>query len=633
MGGGRRYVDALTLDNGTDPQVQFTPNVNGAALDRALALGGPISMPVQSIAGDITLGETVYYAFLDATGAVRSANLPASSSVPQGRTYLVVKTDGSANAVNLVPTGGDIVAGTSSLTNQNEAVLITLDGTTWRTVAMGASGGGGAGTWAATLSLGNTSGGTDAVMSPGATQEANDALRGAAGVGPSAIGRGVLLHGGNGDVPYGYRGPAIVGTDPIGGGYGWTLPGNNRGGQAIDLQGSRYSATQVAAGTQAFLFPGMNNRLDHVRSAMGGFGNDFQTGGYYLYGTYGRDNFIWGAFNSAGTTVDYWTHNIVHSRYSSFDATQGYLNHFHVQSFGTTGAYNYPYLYGNTIHGTSPDFYGWMESRFSQINGIGAYFGGQQTYNNITAVGFGSVVGTYGRSGAGRSAVETSLIMVANSEIAAEAGNDLTNSLVVGEAGKTGATLGTNANKAINGAVVTGDGFHAVQSHQEVHSATSGTGTRSQATRTPLVAVTSAQAQSAVLTATGAAASAVAAIANVIRHNIAHGFRMVIVARQENTDGGGGVAGDCAMFEISGLLSNSGVAPGTVTVHGQAPVNPVSPAFTNGGASMGALTVSLGGAADVFTVTVASNYGGGGTLPTIRWMAYIIGPHVGDDSQ
>jgi hypothetical protein len=167
MGGGRRYVEALTLDNGSGPPVQLTPNVNGAALDRALTLGGPLGAPVVSVAGDLTFDETVYYGFLDATAAVRSANLPASSSVPQGRTYVIVKTDASANAVNLVPNGGDTVTGTSSLTTQNAGVIATLDGTTWRTLAFGAGGGGGGEDLAATLAIGFNSGPNPIEMAAG----------------------------------------------------------------------------------------------------------------------------------------------------------------------------------------------------------------------------------------------------------------------------------------------------------------------------------------------------------------------------------------------------------------------------------------------------------------------------------
>jgi hypothetical protein len=427
------------------------------------------------------------------------------------------------------------------------------------------------------------------------------------------------------------RGPLLVGTDP-GGLFGPYTPGYNRGGGAVDFQASRVSPYQIAAGSQSFIFPGYSNRNDHARTVMGGRYNNFRTLGYGPWTTYGDDNFVWGLYNAADTNYDYLNNNHFHGQYNAFDATHGYLNQFHVQSFSTAGSYDYPEFIGSEIRGITPDFYGAMEARWSRLHGSGAYFGGFINYASITGIGFATRIGTGSGTGA-RSAIETSLIHVSNSEIGAEVDNDLSTSLVVGVFGKTGATIGTNAAKAINGAVVTGANFHATQTAQEVHGAPSASGTRAQATRTPLLFVTTGATQSGVLTATGAASSALVAIANAIRFDTAHAFRLVLVARQENADGGGGAIGDCASFHIEGLLSSSGASPGTVTVHGQSPANPVSPSFTNGGASMAALTVSLGGAADVFTITIASNYAGGGTAPTIRWMAYIIGPHVGEDSQ
>lgn len=489
--------------------------------------------------------------------------------------------------------------------------------------------GGGGEDWATTLGIGNTSGGTDAELSSGGTQETADALVGTAvAAPPSAVGGPVHMHGGGGAAPYGYRGPVLSGTDPIGGGYGYTVAGSTRGGQAVDLQQSRSLAAQIAEGQQSFLFPGLNNQVQHVRTAIGGQGNAFTTPAGYLFTTYGRDNFVWGELNTAATTYGYWRSNLIIGQYNAFDATEGYSSLFLTNSFSTTGTFDYPLFRNCVVHGISPDFYGFMEGVGSFLSNSGSYMGGFLGYSMLIGVGAGTSIGTgYRTSG---TSVQTSVMLATGISSVAQDG-DVASTLAVGEDMRIGASIGSVAGLDIEGAVVTGQGMHSTKCNEEVHGTQiGGAGIRTQATRTPLVARTLGAIQTRVMRTNFLLGVGTHAVENTIRFNVAHAVHIVVVARQQNADALGGAIGDHAMWEIRALVDNSGVSPGTVSVTGSSGTG--LPLFDNAGVTIAGCTVTLAATADVLEVTVASNYGGGATEPDILWMAYAIGPHVGDDS-
>lgn len=78
----------------------------------------------------------------NATGGAITFNLPAAATAGSGFTVGFVKTDSSSNAVTLDGNGAETIGGatTTTLTKQNQAVLIRSDGTNWQFVSERATG-------------------------------------------------------------------------------------------------------------------------------------------------------------------------------------------------------------------------------------------------------------------------------------------------------------------------------------------------------------------------------------------------------------------------------------------------------------------------------------------------------------
>ena len=247
MSGGRAYRDQVTLGDGPD-RVSMTAANGGMTVDAAIQIIGAFGSGVTAVAADVTLDDTIYSAFIDATAAPRLGNLPLGSTISAGRAYLIQKTDASGNTVTVTPSGGDLINGaaTLALTAQREATLVTWNGTEWSAITIPV-GGGGAAAWAAVLALGNTTDGTGA-NNP--TISVGDALQGSdTGAG---IGNPIILHGGTG--------PGGVGAIQV------DAAGNARGLEAVDFQRTRSSATQVASGDYAFVAGGRSNRAAGAES-------------------------------------------------------------------------------------------------------------------------------------------------------------------------------------------------------------------------------------------------------------------------------------------------------------------------------------------------------------------------------
>jgi len=153
MSNGRRYVDTLTAETevqiGTGAErAGITAGPQGAQIDRAFQVDGAFGAAASTTVGDLTLDTTQYYGFVDATAAPRSANLPASTGLPIGRSYLVQKVDASGNAVTLTPDGGDTINGAATfvLATQFAGAIVSWNGVEWKAIPVGTSGGGGGAT-------------------------------------------------------------------------------------------------------------------------------------------------------------------------------------------------------------------------------------------------------------------------------------------------------------------------------------------------------------------------------------------------------------------------------------------------------------------------------------------------------
>lgn len=85
---------------------------------------------VVSKSGNYTLTDQDGHVLFDATGAARTATLPAPTAAHVGRVHVITKKDASANTVTITAAGGSLF-GTSSLTTQGQTVRAYSDGTNW----------------------------------------------------------------------------------------------------------------------------------------------------------------------------------------------------------------------------------------------------------------------------------------------------------------------------------------------------------------------------------------------------------------------------------------------------------------------------------------------------------------------
>jgi hypothetical protein len=135
--GGRRYVDTLTahdkVEIGTPgDRATFEADSQGARVDKAFQINGAFGAGSTFSSVDVNLDLTIYYAFIDASGSGRVAQLPVSAPIPNGRSYLVQKTDATGNTVTVLPAVGDTINGAGSvvLAGQLDAVIVS-----WSSIA------------------------------------------------------------------------------------------------------------------------------------------------------------------------------------------------------------------------------------------------------------------------------------------------------------------------------------------------------------------------------------------------------------------------------------------------------------------------------------------------------------------
>lgn len=124
-----------------------------------------------------------------------------------------------------------------------------------RPVQGGLAGGGAVGGWPLVLGLNNTTGGHNAVQTPGDQFTGTDAAAGS-----KAAGGAFVARGGQGD-GVGIDGPVVLllRDATTGGAVQADQGGNARGRSAVDLQVRRTAATQVASGKWSAILGGYNN--------------------------------------------------------------------------------------------------------------------------------------------------------------------------------------------------------------------------------------------------------------------------------------------------------------------------------------------------------------------------------------
>jgi hypothetical protein len=183
-------------------------------------------------------------------------------------------------------------------------------------------------------------------------------------------GAGTLTGGADG----GLSGAIFVGAGS-GGYYNYaSVPGDARGGHAVDLQGMRTYANRVASGDFSFIFPGVNNRAAVPHTPVGGVNNRVSEGP--------------SPFNDQGTLF---VHGRQHEIYSYYGmATSQYFGAYHYNNFGGgSGTYGY----GNATFGNSHFNFATSKYKYSLLNTGTA----NQSYGAYQGQGWGIWSGLFNR--------------------------------------------------------------------------------------------------------------------------------------------------------------------------------------------------------------------------------------------
>jgi len=138
-------ANAVTVDGDAAETIDGATTFDLTALNDALAIVSdgtnwvrflviPIDR-VRSVAADTTATDFDFTILVDATGALRTVNLPTAVG-RNGKQYAVKKTDASANAVRIDPAGAETIDGaaTRDITGQNDALIFVSDGAAWQII-------------------------------------------------------------------------------------------------------------------------------------------------------------------------------------------------------------------------------------------------------------------------------------------------------------------------------------------------------------------------------------------------------------------------------------------------------------------------------------------------------------------
>jgi hypothetical protein len=608
----------------SDPIIQSIPA--GTKLDLLWELqdssfgyipsGGGFAVPSEPVlalagAGD-TIGFKLKGSSLIASDAVLGGASDSITSITvDPGSYFRTSQPGFAGSIPTIPWGAEAVNFDSTgLTN---ITAFTVDGAL-RDLDSAIGGGGGGEDLAATLVLGNTTGGTNIAVSNGDALYAED--NGGAPGYDLVIGPG-----------HGTDDGALVMRDATG-----SLAGNPRGVNAVDLQATRTIGVQVASGDRSFIAGGRNNSASGTHSFSGGYGsqasgatslawgvsalatpNYTQVVGHYNsilanvpYGSIfgGRNNTIDGSnannsYNHYPAIVGGRNNRILNNSYGSFvaagaDNTIGDLTTYYASCAFASGRYNY-ITSGNAGLGTSGAYYSVAMGNGNQVRGAQSAFAlgdSNRVYGNYSlSGGSGSNISSRGTIGWGESCLDElravtsaafgngTYAYVQGAMVWGAASSSLSNTVVPfprsGAAQPSGYALGTTTTNATPQRMTTNG------STSELNSATS---------RNILV----------------------------LRENIVYTFRAMVSGYQ--TGGAAGTPGDSAGWVIEGMIKRVGTSTTLVASTGAG-----SPTFFDAAASGWNVAVAANDANEslIFTVTGEAN-------KNIVWAARIDAVEAGN---
>lgn len=129
--GGNAYPSA---GNGIGGNLRLRGGVpNGSGAGGAVVHLGSVNYPISSTSTDIGLDYLDYTKQVDASGANRTITLPAATPSLQGRAYVILKIDASANTVTIDGNGADTISGTATkvISTQWAGYKIQCTGSAW----------------------------------------------------------------------------------------------------------------------------------------------------------------------------------------------------------------------------------------------------------------------------------------------------------------------------------------------------------------------------------------------------------------------------------------------------------------------------------------------------------------------
>lgn len=132
-GGPTRMYLSLAGDLGIG---DLTPNAKLHVAGDVL-FEGSVTLAVLETSSNTVFDDDMYHVSIDATAGVRSGTLPALGSTVLGTIYILSKSDGGGNAVNLTPNGTDTINGVNAavgITIQYEALKVQALASDWRII-------------------------------------------------------------------------------------------------------------------------------------------------------------------------------------------------------------------------------------------------------------------------------------------------------------------------------------------------------------------------------------------------------------------------------------------------------------------------------------------------------------------
>jgi hypothetical protein len=464
--------------------------------------------------------------------------------------------------------GGTNAKKTFRLFSPTTPITVDTTGTSWE--EDGGGGGGGGEDLAATLAVGNTTGGTNIEVTVG------DEIQGVDGSGGSA-GGSLVLRPGNGDGA-GADGSINSGDAPS------SVAGDPRGENAVDFQRVRFAADQVGSGDRSFTM-GKYNRNAGADTMVVGSYNRVEGGAGPMT--------TFGAFNYIQTAQYAWLFGGAYSY--GYGATQG-GNGGTIMWGGGHTFYDTNELSGMLVAGTS---HYWAPAHTAKYNLVGGF--NQHFYNATTSsysAIWGQSVWLYGD-------IYQSALFISGSYV-----HSAVNALAVGE---------NHYVDAIGPCVVLGKEGWITNQGEMIFSGSNGGWGSTQAGRVSMAARTTDATTTEFSTADTDTLSA-DFDRYTLRDDSAISFTAIVSARQ--TGGTSGTAGDSASWTVNAVIKNIG---GTTSMVGGSGGATIAPDFSDAAAAGWRLDVVAGGANGALVLRAT-----GEANKDITWEAHILHAEAGD---